>query len=367
MFSKKLVCYFMILLLLIGQVPKVDAAATSLPKIYGKFATVMDAKTGEVIYSKQARARWYPASMTKIVTAMLLVDSIEKGTVLTASKQAVKQDASNSIFLLKVGERMSREDALKALLVMSSNDVATMIAEHIAGSEAKFSILMNKKAKELGARDTNFITASGLHHPKHYTTTYDMALLTREALQNYPEIIRTMGTKVATVHTSQRTVKLTNRAQYFTKPNVIGGKTGYTDAARNSLVEIVKKNDVTLIGVVMKSSKQEQYKDLSSMTNYSFSLLEKVIAVKQGQVITKINLNGTAVPLVAKTAITYKTKIDSKLPFRIKETIFSQEVLFTIEKGKQFGKVTVWKNGVEIGSAPLIAAISTGDVASNSE
>jgi hypothetical protein len=117
----------------------------------------------------------------------------------------------------------------------------------------------------------------------------------------------------------------------------------------------------------MKSSKQEQYKDLSAMTHYSFSSLKNLIAVKQGQVITEIKLNGTTVPLVAKTAISYKTKIDSKLPFRIKETIFSQEVLFTIEKGKQYGKVTVWKNGVEIGSTPLIAAISTGDVARSSE
>lgn len=366
MFSKKLVCYVIILLLLVGQVPRVEAA-TPLPKVFGNFATVIDANTGEVIYSKQARAKWYPASMTKIVTAILLLDSVEKGTMLTASRQAVKQDVSNSIFLLKVGEKMSREDALKALLVMSSNDVATMIAEHIAGSEAKFSILMNKKAKEIGAKDTNFITASGLHHPKHYTTTYDMALITREALQKYPEIIKTMGTKVATVHTSERTVKLTNRAQYFSKPYVIGGKTGYTNAARNSLVEIVKKNDVTLIGVVMKSSKQEQYKDLASMTNYSFSLMKNVIAVKQGQAITTVKLNGTSVPLIAKTAISYKSKIDSKLPFRIKETIFPQDLLFSIVKGEQYGEATVWKNGVKIGSTPLIAAKSSGEVARNNE
>jgi D-alanyl-D-alanine carboxypeptidase len=366
MYSRKLVCYFIILLLLVGQTPKVDAA-TPLPKVYGKFATVIDAKTGEVIYSKNARGKWYPASMTKIVTAMLLLDSVEKDTMLTASKQAVSQDVSNSIFLLKVGEKMSREDALKALLVMSSNDVATMIAEHIAGSEAKFSILMNKKAKEIGARDTNFVTASGLHHPKHYTTTYDIALLTREALQKYPEMIKMMGTKVATVHTSQRTVKLTNRAQYFTKPNVIGGKTGYTNAARNSLVEIVKKNDVTLIGVVMNSSKQEQYKDLAGMTNYSFSVMRNVIAVKQGQTVTTVKLNGISVPLIAKTAISYRSKLESKIPFRIKETIFPEETLFSIEKGKQYGEVSVWKNGVKIGSAPLIAAISSGDVARNSE
>jgi D-alanyl-D-alanine carboxypeptidase len=366
MFSKKLVCYFIMLLLIVGQGTKVEAA-TPLPKIFGNFATVIDAKTGEVIYSKQARTKWYPASMTKIVTAMLLLDSVETGTMLTASKQAVSQDVSNSIFLLKVGEKMTREDALKALLVMSSNDVASMIAEHIAGSEVKFSILMNKKAKEIGAKDSHFVTPSGLHHPKHYTTTYDMALLTREALQKYPEIVKTMGTKVATVHTSQRTVKLTNRAQYFSKPYVIGGKTGYTNAARNSLVEIVKKNDVTLIGVVMKSSKQEQYKDLAAMTNYSFSLMRNVIAIKQGQEITTVKLNGTSVPLIAKTEISYKSKIDSKLPFRIKETIFPQEALLAIEKGKQYGEVTVWKNGVKIGSTPLIASISSGDVARSRE
>jgi D-alanyl-D-alanine carboxypeptidase len=279
MFTKKLVFYFIIFLLLLGQVPKAEAA-TTVPKIYGNYGVVIDAKTGEVLYSKQSDAKWYPASMTKIVTAMLLLDSVKKGTILTASKNAVKQDASNSYFLLKVGEKMSRDDALKALLILSCNDVATMIAEHIAGSEAKFSILMNKKAKEIGAKNTHFITPNGLHHPKHTTTSYDMALLTREAFQKYPEIINAMRFKYATVHTSKRTVKLTNRSQFFTMPNVIGGKTGYTDAARNSLVEIVRKNDVTLIGVVMKSSKQEQYKDLAAMTNYSFKMMENVIAVK---------------------------------------------------------------------------------------
>lgn len=366
MLAKRYAFYFIIIFLLVGQVPKIDAA-TPLPKVYGKYATVIDAKTGEVIYSRSARTKWYPASMTKVLTAMLLLDSVEKGTMLTASQEAVKQDASNSIFLLKVGEKMSREDALKALLVMSCNDVATMIAEHIAGNEAKFSMLMNKKAKEIGAKDSNFVTPSGLHHPKHYTTTYDMALLTREALEKYPDIIKTMGLKSATVHTSKRTVKLTNRAQFFTKPYVIGGKTGYTNAARNSLVEIVKKNGVTLIGVVMKSSKKEQYKDLEAMTNYSFGLMKNVEVVKQGQTITTVHLNGTSIPLSAKNTISYSTKKDSKIPFRIKETLFPQDVLISVVKGKQYGEVTVWKNGVKIGSSPLIATMSFGEVASHSE
>jgi D-alanyl-D-alanine carboxypeptidase len=364
MFRKKLVFYFFILLLLVGQVPKVEAA-TPVPKIYGNYGVVIDAKTGEVLYSKQGLAQWYPASMTKILTAMLLLDSVKKGTMMTASKQAVQKDGSNSYFLLKAGEKMSREDALKALLVLSCNDVASMIAEHVAGSEAKFSILMNKKAKEIGAKNSYFVTPSGLHHPKHKTTSYDMALLMREALQNYPEIMNTIRFKHATVHTSKRTVKITNRAQFFTQPNVIGGKTGYTNAARNSLVEIVRKNDVTLIGVVMKSTKVEQYKDLSKMTNYSFSMMQNVVAVKQGQPITKVNLNGSSIPLIAKGNIAFKTKKDSKLPISIKESIFPQDSFTSIIKGKQYGEVTVWKNGVKIGTTPLIATMSSEGVASS--
>jgi D-alanyl-D-alanine carboxypeptidase len=302
MYVKKLVFSCMIILLIFGQ--EIDAAST-LPKVYGKYATVIDAKTGQVIYSKQARGTWYPASLTKILTAMILVDQIEKGTMLTASKNAVKQDVSNSIFLLKVGEKMSREDALKALLVMSSNDVATMIAEHIAGSEVKFSVLMNQKAKAIGAENSHFITSSGLHHPKHYTTTYDMALITREAYLNYPEVIKTMGLKTAVVQTSIRTVKLTNRSQFFSKPDVIGGKTGYTNAAKNSLVEIIKKKNVTLIGVVMKSSKQEQYKDLTAMTNYSFSQMKNVVIVKEGDMLGRIESSGKNIQLIAKHAMAY--------------------------------------------------------------
>jgi D-alanyl-D-alanine carboxypeptidase len=363
MYIKKVVFSLIIILLILGQVQRIDAASP-LPKVYGKYATVIDAKTGEVIYSKQARGTWYPASLTKILTAMIFVDQVEKGTILTASKHAVEQDVSNSIFLLKVGEKMSREDALKALLIMSSNDVATMIAEHIAGSEAKFRVLMNQKAKEIGAKNSHFITPSGLHHPNHYTTTYDMALITREAFLNYPEVIKTMSLKSAVVQTSTRSVKLTNRSQFFSKPEVVGGKTGYTDAARNSLVEIVKKKDVTLIGVVMKSSKQDQYKDLTAMTNYSFKLLKSVVIIKEGQTINSVQLNGSSVPLIAKKSITYAAKLDSKIPFRMKETIFPQDALTSIVKGKQYGEVTVWKNGVKIGSTPLIAVRSIGKMAS---
>lgn len=364
MLVKKVVFCFILLIFLAGQVSKSEAA-TPAPKIFGEYAVVIDAKTGEAIYSKQNQKKWFPASLTKIVTAMILIDSVKPGTMLTASKQAVKQDASNPYFLLKVGERMSRDDALKALLVMSCNDVATMIAEHIAGSEAKFSVLMNKKAKEIGVSNSHFVTPNGLHNPAHYTTASDMALLTRAAYLNYPDVFKTMGLKSATVHTSKRTVKLTSRAQYFTLPYVMGGKTGYTDEARNSLVEIVKKGDVTLIGVVMKSSKKEEYKDLSAITTYSFAMMQKAEVVKQGETITSVNMNGTSIPLVAKNTISITAKKDSKFPFSKKVTIIPLAADSIIGKDQMCGEVTIWKNGVKVGSSPLVASMSSAVAAAS--
>ncbi|MFY4776552.1 D-alanyl-D-alanine carboxypeptidase family protein [Metabacillus sp. RGM 3146] len=357
MVKRMLVFYSVIFLFLVGIVSPAEAAS-GVPKIFGKYAMVIDAKTGEVIYSKESQSNWYPASTTKILTAMLLMDYVKPGTILTASINAVKQDESNPYFLLKTGEKMSRDEALKALLIMSCNDVATMIAEHIAGSEAKFSSLMNKKAKEIGAKNSHFVTPNGLHHSKHYTTPFDMALLTREAYLKYPQIVKTMGTKSATVQTSKRKVKLTSRAQYFNFPYVIGGKTGYTDTARNSLVEIVKKNGVTLIGVVLKSSKKEEYKDLSAITNYSFSMMKKIEAVKKGQYITTIKIGNSSIPLITENAISYTAKKDSKQPVIIKTT-FPQNWISYIAKGEQFGEVVVLKNGVRVGSSPLIASKSS--------
>ncbi|MBS2967843.1 D-alanyl-D-alanine carboxypeptidase [Metabacillus sp. KIGAM252] len=354
MFNRKLVFYFLLFFFIAGQVTSGQAAAAAVPKIYSQYAVVMDANSGELIYTRNQDKRWYPASMTKVLTAMILMDKVSPGTMMTASKNAVSKDASNSYFRLKAGEKMSREDALNALLILSCNDVAAMIAEHIAGSESKFSALMNKKAKEIGAKNSHFVTPNGLHSSKHYTTTQDMALLAREAYLKYPEVLKAMGTKSAVVRTSKRTVKLTSKATFHAMPYVIGGKTGYTNAARNSLVEIVKKNNTTLIGVVMKSTKSHAVKDIAAMTNYSFSMMETIQPVAAGQTAATINVRNTKVPLIVQNAISFSTKKDSRLPITIKN-IFPRTPITSIAVGQPFGEVTVWKNDVKVGSSPLIS------------
>ncbi|KZZ84367.1 D-alanyl-D-alanine carboxypeptidase family protein [Bacillus sp. SJS] len=361
MFNRKLVFYFLLFFFIAGQVTPVHAAA-AVPKIYSQYAVVMDANSGELIYTKNQDKRWYPASMTKVLTAMILMDKVSSGAMMTASKNAVKKDASNSYFRLKAGEKMSREDALNALLILSCNDVAAMIAEHIARSESNFSALMNKKAKEIGAKNSHFVTPNGLHSSKHYTTTQDMALITREAYLKYPEVLKAMGTKSAVVRTSKRTVKLTSKATFHGMPYVIGGKTGYTNAARNSLVEIVKKGNTTLIGVVMKSTKSYAVKDIAAMTNYSFSMMETIQPVAAGQTAATINVRNTQVPLVVQNGISFSTKKDSSLPITIKNS-FPRTPITSIAIGQPFGEVTVWKNGRMVGSSPLISTVEVNEPA----
>ncbi|AZB41778.1 D-alanyl-D-alanine carboxypeptidase [Bacillus sp. FJAT-42376] len=355
MFNRKLVFYVLIFLLFAGQASPAKAAA-AVPNVYSHYGVVMDAKTGELLYTKRQDEKWYPASMTKVLTAMILMDQVKPGTMMTASKNAVSKDGSNSYFRLKAGEKMSRDDALKALLILSCNDVAAMIAEHVAGSEAKFSVLMNEKAKEIGAKKSHFVTPNGLHHSKHYTTSQDMALITREAYLNYPDVLKTMGTKSATVRTSKRTVKVTNKSAFHSMPNVIGGKTGYTNAARNALVEIVQKGDATLIGVVMKSTKAHAVKDLAAMTAYSFSMMQTIQPVFAGQAVATINVRNTPVPLVVQNAISFSAKKDSRLPVTIKN-IYPRTPIASIAVGQPFGEVTVWKNGVMVGRSPLISTV----------
>ncbi|MTH54908.1 hypothetical protein GKZ89_16010 [Bacillus mangrovi] len=354
MFTRKPVLLILIFLLFAGAAVPAKAAPVAVPKIYSQYGAVIDAATGELIYSKKQNERWYPASMTKVLTAMILMDRVKPGTMMTASRNAANKDASNSYFRLKPGEKMSRENALNALLILSCNDVATMIAEHVAGSEAKFSKLMNEKAKKIGVRNSNFVTPSGLHHSKHYTTAEDMALIAREAYLRYPAVLKTMGTKSAVVQTSSRKVKMTSRATFHGLPYVIGGKTGYTNAARNSLVEIVKKGNVTLIGVVMKSNKGNAVKDLTAMTNYSFYMMENIRPIKAGQTVTTIKVSNVKVPMIAKKSISIMAKKNSKLKITVKN-IFPRTTITSIKLGQAYGEVTIWRNNIKVGSSPLVA------------
>ena len=249
------------------------------PEITAQSAVVMDAATGQVVYEKNAHKKQYPASITKIMTAYLAVKNCLLTETITMSDEAVwgiPRDSSH--IALDVGEKISMEDALYAIMLVSANEAAWAIAEHVSGSLEAFVALMNETASSLGCTDTHFKNANGLHDDDHYTSAYDMALITRQALTNENFRIITSSTfheiKPTNKNDESRMLWQDNRmimedSEYYT-PYVEGGKNGFTDEAQSTLVTWAKKDDVELICVLMNNEPGNNYPDSIALYDYVF-------------------------------------------------------------------------------------------------
>ena len=249
------------------------------PEIQAQGAVLMDAATGNLLYSKEAETKFYPASITKLMTALLVAEKCSLDDTVTFSKTAVTNLESGAVTLgLVEGDKLTVRQSLYGLLLKSANEVANGLAEHTAGSISKFADMMNARAKELGCTNTNFVNPNGLNNSNHYTTPHDMALIARAAFQNgtVSKITSTLSYQIpATQKAAARTISLghkmlyPNDARYY--QGVIGGKTGYTSLAGNTLVTCAERDGVRLIAVIMKS-KSTQYTDTSALLDYGFAL-----------------------------------------------------------------------------------------------
>ena len=249
------------------------------PEIQAQGAVLMDVATGNLLYSKEAETKFYPASITKLMTALLVAEKCSLDDTVTFSKTAVTNLESGAVTLgLVEGDKLTVRQSLYGLLLKSANEVANGLAEHTAGSISKFADMMNARAKELGCTNTNFVNPNGLNNSNHYTTPHDMALIARAAFQNgtVSKIASTLSYQIpATQKAAARTISLghkmlyPNDARYY--QGVIGGKTGYTSLAGNTLVTCAERDGVRLIAVIMKS-KSTQYTDTSALLDYGFAL-----------------------------------------------------------------------------------------------
>lgn len=265
-----------------GAVPSVGQSQPSgitQPEIQSEGAVLMDASTGTLLYSKNGDTRYYPASITKLMTALLVAEKCSLPDTVTFSKAATTNMESGAVTLgLSEGDKLTVEQCLYGLMLKSANEVANGLAEHVSGSISAFSALMNVRAKELGCTGTNFVNPNGLNSSGHYTTAHDMALIARAAFQNetVKKVTSTLSYQIpATKNASARTVSMGHKmlypgdSRYY--PGVIGGKTGYTSLAGNTLVTCVEKNGIRLIAVIMKS-KSTHYADTKSLLDYGFAL-----------------------------------------------------------------------------------------------
>lgn len=248
------------------------------PTIQSEGAVVMDAATGTVLYGKNQNTRYYPASITKLMTALLVLENCQLGDTVTFSKTATENLEAGAVSLkLTEGDKLTVEQCLYGLLLKSANEVANGLAEKVSGSVSGFASLMNQKAAALGCTGTHFVNPNGLNDTNHYTTPYDMALIARAAFQN--DTLRKIDTTLsykfpATKNAGERTITMGHKMMYSTDsryyPGIIGGKTGYTSKAGNTLVTGAEKNGVRLIAVVMKS-KSTHYVDTKALLDYGFA------------------------------------------------------------------------------------------------
>ena len=264
---------------------QLNEEAQKTPDLTAEGAIVIDADTGIVIYNKNMNERLYPASTTKIMTVLLALENGNLTDVIKHSHNAVFNiGASSSHIGMRENEEITLEQALYAMLLASANEVCMAVAEYVSGSVEDFVELMNKKAKELGALDTNFVNPHGFHDDNHYTTSYDLSLIMKEALKydKFKEVIATDTYTIpeTNIVNESRVLNNTNKMikswSEFYYPNVIGGKTGFTDEAKNTLVTYAKNGNSSIISVVLKCEGKNVYSDTAKLLDYGFSIYENI-------------------------------------------------------------------------------------------
>lgn len=298
---KKTIALFFVLIFTI-LLPFYSAASysTTPPDVASETYVVMDSSTGQVLVEKGMDQKMYPASLTKIMTVILALEKGDPDAMHTMSYEATHSiDADSTHIALTEGEQISLRDLMYATMIASANDAANGIAECIAGSMDAFVDLMNEKAKEIGAVNTHFTNANGLHDDDHYTTAYDLALITKYALgikdfrtywsaeeytiapTNKQEKERVLGTQHSMFVQSE-----------FTYEGCNGGKLGYTDEARHTAATSAKRGDLELICITMSSKKYEKFTDTAALFDYCFDSFGQVT-------LSKHELQGFIVPIMS--------------------------------------------------------------------
>ncbi|TDY44597.1 D-alanyl-D-alanine carboxypeptidase (penicillin-binding protein 5/6) [Alicyclobacillus sacchari] len=336
-----------------GNVPYVDGADNAKwPDIVSQSAVVMDMDTGTVVYGKNPLALHYPASITKIMTALLALKLGHLNDVLTASQNAVNQPPDK--LYLEVGEQEELRPLLTAMLLDSANDVAVEIAEHYGGSVAHFAQMMNAEAKALGAQHTHFVNPSGLPNPDHTTTAYDMAVITRAAMQE-PEFRTIVDTKYDNWQGRAWHARLVNlNRMLFTYPGAIGVKTGFTSVAHETLVVAARRGATTFLAVLMDCPTDAQIRaDATALLNYAFAHYETQRVLPAHHVVgTVVGADGadpvaTALPVLATVSLGAPMRVASKVGYAAPQAVTAADT--------RVGALhLVSSSGNAIGEVPLV-------------
>jgi D-alanyl-D-alanine carboxypeptidase (penicillin-binding protein 5/6) len=253
------------------------------PDISAEGAILIEANTGTILYAKDCHGRYYPASTTKILTTLVAIENSSLDEVVDFSTDAVFSIESQSSNMgMDVGQSITMEQCLYGILVYSANEVANAVAEHVAGSMDAFVDMMNEKAASLGCLDSHFVTTNGLHDDNHYTTPYDLAQIARAFFAN-ETLAKISGTKYYVIEPTDTQPDLIELYTHnlltngtYSYDGYIGGKTGYTSIAKQTLVSCAERNGMKLICVVMKDDSPNQFLDTITLFDYGFDNFDLV-------------------------------------------------------------------------------------------
>ena len=344
---KNFIWKFILLLFVSTNLFITTVYANTVPPLDAKGVVLMDGVTGKVFYSKNPDTQFEPASTTKIMTALVTLENTNLNDKVTIGVNPPLVEGS--IISMSTGEVFTVSELLLGLLLESGNDAAEALADHVAGSNAAFGVLMTDKAKELGANNTTFKNPSGLHEEGHITTAYDLALIMREAYYN-PEFNKIAKTPTYFFENNPNhdgTEKWVNNKNHVINPETpyyyeyaYSGKTGYTPEAYHTYAAAaVKDNQVLISSFLNAENKDAQFSSVGPLFEYGFNNFETIKLVSKGDKISDFLLNdGTTIPLLSSKDFYYsKAKSDPTPDIKFsyeakdlsKDTITAGESLFT--------------------------------------
>lgn len=347
-------------------------AEKPVPETVADSAILIDAKTGYVLYDKDMHKVKYPASTTKVMTALLAIENLDLTKTIVIDDETPYTKGAR-IYLIEE-EQVTGEELLYAMLVESANDAAVALAKAVSGSTKSFAKLMNKRAEELGAINTNFVNPNGLEHDDHVTSAYDLAMITKEAMKHevFRDAVATYQYDLRqTNKQEERHLYNSNRLLYDEKRTVvyegetipmkyddaIGIKTGYTQQAGSCLIAGAERNGMELIAVILQSYGSDLYLDAISLLEFGFANYKTVSVLEDGAALGTLTVkNGEVKSIGAKSG----SDVIVTLPFDgdpadVKLEMSVDTVTAPIKKGEEIGTVAITFGDWDLGQVPLMA------------
>ncbi len=386
---KKRICFLLSVILLAcgALVPQESFAASPSPTIEAEAAILVDMTTGDILFEKNSREQLYPASTTKMITCLLALENLKPDKIVIADEEVAA--TGGTVVPLKVDEAISVEALENVMMVVSANDAAVALAKAVSGSVPEFAKLMNERAKELGAEDTNFVTPNGLHDDAHVSTAYDLAMIALGCMKNetFRKIVKQPAYTVPETNKSlARAFNNTNLLLYSDDESdmvyvggvrrvckydgIIGVKTGYTGRAGGCLVSAAERNGTKILCVVLKSSTMGRFADSISLLDWGFANYKTLKVLGEGATLGAIKVKGGAVRAVEAVM---SSDALATIPADASDAVLSTEIkLFDslkapVEAGTRIGEVLMYEGGALVASYSAIAAqtVEKGGILSN--